>query len=284
MSAILFQYATLRYIHDPATQEFLNIGVVLYAKEQRYFHFAVNKRYGRLSKTFETIDRMDYGKMIGSLENRLSRLSTEIGKVTLFDEHADSIDDLLAKVLPKDDSSLRFDGFGAGLTHDLDRELSQLYTRLVEKYEARPSSDSRPDEEVWRHYARLFDEQQISKYLEAKSIGTEQYSYVFSFAYKNEKWHPLEAVSLDMTDSGYILEKANKWIGRATLLQDSDELASVYLLLGKPQRAELLGAYETAVQNLALKAPKVTVVREEEAEEFSRQFAHMVQAHEEEVS
>ncbi len=45
MNEVPFQFAVLRYIHDPATQEFLNVGIVVYSKEARYIRAQVSSRY-----------------------------------------------------------------------------------------------------------------------------------------------------------------------------------------------------------------------------------------------
>src|SRR5689334_14157523 len=47
-----FTYTVLRYVHDVATGEFVNMGVALYAPEAKYISSICNPRYGRLSKMF----------------------------------------------------------------------------------------------------------------------------------------------------------------------------------------------------------------------------------------
>ena len=47
-----FTYAILRYVHDIATGEFVNMGVALYAPEAKYVSAICSPRYGRLSKMF----------------------------------------------------------------------------------------------------------------------------------------------------------------------------------------------------------------------------------------
>jgi hypothetical protein len=47
-----FTYTILRYVHDIATGEFVNMGVALYAPEAKYVSAICNSRYGRLSKLF----------------------------------------------------------------------------------------------------------------------------------------------------------------------------------------------------------------------------------------
>ena len=47
-----FTYTVLRYVHDIATGEFVNMGVALCAPEAKYVSAICNSWYGRLSKIF----------------------------------------------------------------------------------------------------------------------------------------------------------------------------------------------------------------------------------------
>lgn len=282
MSHAAFQFAILRYYHDPVTQEFLNIGVVLYSKERRYLKAIINKRYGRVSRTFNGIERNHYTRMVSAIDNQIGRLASQLLKPTLFDEYPDALEMLLGNVLPTDDSSLRFGGFGGGVVADFDSELDRLFYRLVEKYEGRDDEpETRRDEQVWHDYATLFSEYQIVEHLQPKTLGTSHYAYTFTHAYKNDRWHPVEAISFDLSDASYILEKANKWIGRTVMLGDSEEVGTLYFLLGAPRkRPELLEAYENAALNLETKIRiPVKVIKEEDSADFAREFSALIQSH-----
>jgi hypothetical protein len=55
-----FTYTVLRYVHDIATGEFVNMGVALYAPEAKYVSAICNPRYGRLSKLFKMPVQKDF--------------------------------------------------------------------------------------------------------------------------------------------------------------------------------------------------------------------------------
>jgi hypothetical protein len=48
-------------------------------------------------------------------------------------------------------------------------------------------------------------------------------------------WHVFEPVSFDLVEAGSMLEKANRWVGRATNLRDSAEPFKLHLLVGALQ-------------------------------------------------
>jgi len=45
-----FHFSLLRFVYDPLTQEFLNIGVVLFSPESNFLQARFTNRYGRISR------------------------------------------------------------------------------------------------------------------------------------------------------------------------------------------------------------------------------------------
>ena len=281
MSEYAFQFAVLRYTHDPVTQEFLNVGVVVYSREARYVKASISSRYSRLSDTFQGINGEHYRRVTSYIERRIAEMHRQVAPPQLFDDLPSQIEMILAQVLPADDSSLAFGGYGGGLTNDLDAELARLYGRLVERYIEAEEYPSRTDKEVWHVYRQEFDKYDIPLHLRPVKIHTPTYHYEFDYAWKNERWHPIEAISLDLMRERSILDKANQWIGRTTMLSDSDQIGTLYMLLGAPRQQDLKQAYEKAVHNMGAKIPLHTrFVEEKDARAFSGELAKMINGHE----
>ena len=117
-------------------------------------------------------------------------------------------------------------------------------------------------------------------YLAPKRIVAPNYGYEFQRAWKNQIWHLYEPVSFDMVDGGSIVEKANRWLGRATSLNDSSESFEIHFLLGEPQDSRLQNNFIKA-QNILNKMPgKKEFIRESEADEFADEFEREVRSHE----
>ncbi len=123
---------------------------------------------------------------------------------------------------------------GVGLSADLDQTLSELYQRHVEHYAALAESTRRSDEDVWRVFREPLDKFHVTPRLRPKQIVASSYEYEFEHSWKNEIWHVCEPVSFDMVEAGSMLEKANRWVGRATSLMDSSEPFRIHMLLGEP--------------------------------------------------
>jgi hypothetical protein len=102
-------------------------------------------------------------------------------------------------------------------------------------FEDRAQAPSRTDDDVWKHYRKELEEKQILARLQSKRIVAKDYDYQFDHAWKNGEWNLLEPVSMDLQDADSLLDKANRWLGRATNLHDSLEDFRLWVLLGEPR-------------------------------------------------
>lgn len=276
---IPYTFSVLRYVHDPVTSEFANVGVALYAPEARYLGALCTSHYARLSRMFSQIDGDHFRQISKYIESELQRLGRNLQTELHFSQPPDAIEEILRRVLPHDDSSFQFSTIGAGLTTDPDTTLRQLYDRYVEKYTGRVQYPSRDDEEVWTVFKKPLEEKQVTPWLRPKKITAPDYEYEFKRARKNEVWHAYEPISFDLMEAGSILEKANNWMGRLTNLAESAEEFKPHLLLGAPNDPKLQTAFGKA-QNILYKTRfKPQLVRESEAEEFAECLSQEIKQH-----
>ncbi len=77
-------------------------------------------------------------------------------------------------------------------------------------------------------------------------------SKMFADAWKNGVWNLNQPVSMDLQDADSILDKANRWLGRATNLKDSTEDFRLWMLIGEPKVEKLRPAYAKAPNILNL--------------------------------
>jgi hypothetical protein len=188
-----------------------------------------------------------------------------------------NIQNLLAQVLPPDDTSLQFSPPQGGLTSNPEKTLLELYFRHVEIYAQRPQRPSREDSDVWRIFKQPLQELQVIHHLKPKRITAPNYDYEFERARKNGAWHLYEPVSFDLINAGSIREKANNWVGRFTSLRESPEEFKLHFLVGGPHDDKLTGAYQQA-QRILHQVP-CEIHREEEAEELAEKLKKEIEDH-----
>ncbi len=276
--SVPYSFSVLRYIHDPVTQEFLNIGVAVFSAEAEYLNAICTTKYGRISETFCKIDGVGFRQLSQHIQDSIRSAGSKYSSSLPFEPNQ-NIEQILAKVLPRDDSSIQFSKAGVGLSSDLDQTLQDLYKRYVEKYLDAGELPGRSDDEVWRVFRGPLDRVLVTPHLNPKRIVAPDYDYEFQRSWKNEIWHVYEPVSFDMVEAASILDKANRWLGRATSLNDSAEPFRIHLLIGEPKDERLKPASVKA-ENILNKMPvKKDFIKESDAESFAEELASEMKKH-----
>lgn len=271
-------FSVLRYTFDQVTQEFVNVGIAVYAPQSRTLEARVTQHYGRISDMFEVFDGVRLRHTLRFVQDSINEMASDLTNRLAFKEPGD-LHELLNRVLPIDDSSLQFVKAGVGITDDLGETVVKLFERYVERYSQLPPLKKRDDEDVWRSFRASLDRRNLTKHLVPKTIVAKNFDYQFERSWKNGIWHIYEPLSFDFLDGGSIAEKANRWVGRATGLEDSEEKFELHLLLGPPSDPRLQTAFQKA-ENLLHKMPvKHELVLESQAEAFARELAFEIEAH-----
>lgn len=275
---ITYSFSVLRYMHDPATQEFANIGVALYSKEARYLNAVCTTNYGRISKMFTKIDGNRFRQVTRYIETQVRKLGDGLPSQLSFEPPA-AIQSLLARILPPDDSAFQFSPAGAGITSNPEKTLTELFERFVERYSLTSDSVRRDEEDVWKVFRGPLERRHVAARLVPKKIVAPNYDYEFQHSWKNQVWHVCEPVSFDMVDASSILDKANRWVGRAMSLVEGNENFKMHVLLGEPRDSKLQSTFVKA-QNILHKIPnRPELVSEREAESFADEVAQQIAAH-----
>ena len=58
-----YSFSILRYVHDPVTQEFVNIGVALYSAQAGFLRAICTTHYARITHLFTKIDGNRFRQM-----------------------------------------------------------------------------------------------------------------------------------------------------------------------------------------------------------------------------
>jgi len=274
-----FTYTILRYVHDIATGEFVNMGVALYAPEARFVSATCSQRHGRLNKMFLDVNGDHLRKLMRYIQARFEEHSEKLKNELPFGAGPKSVLEIAYSILPQDDSSLQWSEAQSGLTEDPAATLEQLYARVVECYDQRVEVPSRQDEEVWKVFRRELESKQVLARMQPKRITAKDYDHEFEHAWKNGCWNLYQPLSMDLVDTDRILDKANRWLGRALNLQDSTEKFQIWMLLGEPRNEKLRPAYGKALNILNKMPVNKQFITEQDAQKFSIELAEEMAKH-----
>jgi len=273
-----YSFLTLRYIHDVVTGEFANVGVVVYAPEQNFLAARFTDSYKRLNALFVRIDHSNYRRVIRYLQARFVEMSVEL-RSQMNLQNVLRIEELVQKVLPKDDSSLQWSPVGTGFTNDLNKTTHDLYERMIERYSKSTDAGSRTDDDIVRPFKTALHEKVHE--LTQRVVNTPDITYEFQYAWKNDIWHLYEPVSFDLKDEHSIEDKAHKWLGRGVALSDAEIDFQIHFLLGEPKSIETEKAFLRA-QHLLEKIPvPKEFIHEKDIPAFAAIVAQQMESHSE---
>lgn len=272
---IPYQYTVLKYIHDSFTGEFLNVGLAFYSQDPTWFHVHLLEKYTRITKTFPTADGENYHKYITNLQLKFDILTSQINqKQSQLWASPQTIESLLAQVLPIDDSALQFGKIYGGLADDIEETFTEMYHRLVETYLPIEQNESRTETEVWQVYSRPLRAHNVIQHLQNHTIITPSTELEFDHAWKNGHWNAMQPLSFDLSKPASINNKALQYLGRNIIIEETKEFGKLYYLLGKPRRPDntLINAYNKAKDLLFTHqhAKKIEIIEEDGAEDFAR--------------
>jgi hypothetical protein len=274
-----YSFTVLRYVHDIATGEFLNVGVALLAPERRYVNALCRTTFQRLKTVFPTLDGESFRASMRHVTHEFERLHEQLRDQLPLRDHGAGVMGYAHSVLGPDDSSLQWAPMGAGVTVDPERTIEQLYDRFVMAYDKQTVTPRRQDDDVWRHFSHELQQRQVLRHFVPKTIAVRDDQLEFEHAWKNGVWHCLAPVSFDLASADSIRDKAHRWLGQLTSVAQSDEAFKLYFLVGRPSQAELLPAFESALSILGKVHVEREVFDEGQAGALSDKLANEVRAH-----
>lgn len=269
-----YSFCFLRYVHEPLSGEFANVGVLLWAPGSRFLGFRASQKYRRLSHFFHGFQRHDHRLLISRISTQFQKLAERIAHPQddlRFPDSPESARDLALKVIPHDDAALQWSLSGGGLTDNPEAELERLFHEAVARHYDSVDEARRDDGTIYREiYSKAFESPIVRPHMVEHEIATPLASHVFPQAWKNGVWNVYQPLSFDLKRSEDIRSKAYRWESLTRFLADSPEAPKIHLLLAGPS-GEQRAAYEKAKD--VLHASKlVKVVEENEAEDFAREL------------
>lgn len=250
------QYAVVQFMPYTETREFANVGVVLMCPEAGFFGFRLLKRYGRVTRFFEGIDRRIFleGKQL--FQEELTRIRGLLkqgpldGRRTL---DATAAVRQFAELVRRRETLFRFDEPGVVMAEEPKACLEELYGFYVEREFATKEYQERLLEKGVRRL--LFGAKLGDRYRE-EVIGDDMFHARFPFvALQGET--PVRVIKplfLAQDDPERMYSHGDLWIRKIHRLRSRNLLPDAVLLpLDAPPEEDVKRhrAFEDVAQELA---------------------------------
>lgn len=276
-----YQYQLIRYVHDHFTGEFVNIGIIIYAPEERYLKCKTTNRYMRVKALFPQANGRFVNKILKSIELNIKQKSKELSE--LF-HPSEQLDELTKAILPKDNSSIQLAPVQYALDINMDAALNDLSKQLVDKYMPLLSKNkSLTDNDVWQEkYKKYFEELNIADKLVKHTLQTNNDEFEFEKAWKNNIWHCYQPISFALQEQESIKDKVYRWFGRLKEIQSAEEPLHLTFLTSTSKSHKELNSFIKEYLTFDEKDLKTEIVGENEARNFAKRVKEQMAAHDNE--
>lgn len=277
---IPYTYCVVRYVHDPAAGEALNVGVLAFSPSERWVACRVEPRYARLSSTFRDFTGHHYRaatrRMIAAVDSLKARWRDEFPSIEGMPK---TVDNVFRMLFPDPGLSLQRGEMYSGLAYDLEQAIVGIFDRMVASQHPEGSEARRTDTQVWSMFQEPLEKHGVLEALQPKRFSSSAFSIEFDYAWKNTEWHVFQPLSMDYRQADSLQRAATIWLGNATALKDQEELGELNILLGPPQSSAQRNAYARA-KDLLHKMPVThRLIEESEAEDFAQELASLIRDH-----
>jgi Protein of unknown function (DUF3037) len=268
----------LRYVHDPVTGEFANVGVLVWVPQSRELYFVGTARTQRLGRFFHDFSDDDHQKVIRYARKEFAKLAEKLKQQSElpFDLAAARARDLGLVVIPFDDATYQWSPSFGGYAVDAKAIAEEIFQEAIGVHQKKAPGPARRSEQVIykEHYQATFESERVKPFILPHRVEAPRVAYDFQRSYQNGVWNCIEIVSLDYQNAETIEQRSLLWDARVRHLQDSNEKAKIHLLLGKPSEG-LLREYDKA-KDLMGSSKIADIIEEDGAADFCKELEEKV--------
>jgi hypothetical protein len=227
----------VRYIHDLATEEFVNVGVLLFAPSVGFSGARFLPSWVRVTAMFPDADHVHLKRLATTIETKLQTWTAQTRSELPFFE-AKSLRAALPEILGGDELGFRPSASAIrGLTSAPEQTLTELFDRYVGKFITQAEVVTRDDHDVWRAFAQNFPDPSFNYVFQPVHVRGPHLEHEFSHGWKNGVWNAAQPLSFDLVDPSRIRDKATAWVGRVLSLHVAEQNVRLSFLLGMPGEA-----------------------------------------------
>lgn len=273
-----YQYQIIRYQHDHFTGEFVNVGVVVYSKENRFLKSKTTSKYQRITHMFPEANGKWIIRVLNAFNSRLIRVAKELDELYSPSEQLEVITN---EIFIRDNNAIQLSEVKSAIDIDLEAALKDLYNSQVEKYlPLKDNNQSLLDDDVWKlKYKTYFEKYGIDKRLKSHEVQVPKDIISFDKSWKNEIWHCYEPLSFMLKESDSVKDKVYKWAGKLQGLQQSKEPLHLTLMTSiSPKHKELM-SFINEYLKISSENLTVDIVTDDRAENLARDIKKKMELH-----
>ncbi|MCF8248195.1 MAG: DUF3037 domain-containing protein [Saprospiraceae bacterium] len=273
------QYTLLQYQHSLLLGERLNVGLLVVFPHLKKLYFRHPANLKRLKAVYPQVPEQVLKNYFQGFIRKTELLNKQPELFSGYNIETDPADFIQSEFLIADDSALQFCKARTALQFSPSPEVvvEQLYNLHLGLYEAEEESRDQHNEAfLSQQYKKLIREQHpevFSRNLIHENHVIEKLGnhYQFDYAWQNGTLNLVKPVSFDLLKPESIVNKATRYFGEFTLLEDEADAQQLRfdVLLAKPRHRQLFKTHDNALRLLE-KPRHVKLVEETKLADYSQ--------------
>lgn len=225
------RYSIIRFLPYAETEEFANVGVVMYAPSARYFDFRLSQKWRRLGAFFNKLDRRVFAEGVRAFKDELARTREMAEQLASGGPQGHMAAQRLFDDLVRPREALfRFSSVRAVMAEAPEAVLASLFDRYVEHDFATHEYHEVLIERAVRGVLRRAG---LADRFRRTRLGTGELQFAVPFAELDESGRArriIKPMHLAHDDPVRILDHGNQWLGRLRHLERVQALPKAVLL------------------------------------------------------
>ncbi len=225
------RYSIIRFLPFAETEEFANVGVIMFAPTERYFDFRISKQWRRIGTFFEPLERRIFGDGIRAFEEELIRTREQAKALLEQGAGPTAAQWLFDDVVRTREALFRFSTVRAVMTEVPAAKLNQLFEDYVEHAFATPEYH---EGLIERNVRGVLRREGLTQRYRPTKLGTGALHFGVPFAEVDQAGRVnrvIKPMHLAQDDPVQILDHGNQWVGRLRHLDRVKAMPKAFLLV-----------------------------------------------------
>ena len=235
-----YHFRILRYVHDVSTEEFVNIGVMMWIPERSKLIFDANERFGRLSGFFKNFDGSGYRQMIHNLQRSFRAIDIDLQNPGLFKNTPETTSEIFNELVREDASCFQWSPLMSGISTNPEERFNQLFEEFVTFHEPLGAPQRRNETMIWKTVHQALKDRDLESRVQFDvKMETPDFHYSFKLGWHNGTRQVLEPISLTLRYPARIVDKAHTWSGRLFNLSKNNTFGCTAVLAPRDEYVDM---------------------------------------------
>ncbi len=219
----------LRYVNDIFRHEFVNIGLMMWIPQHEKILFDATTRYERISNFFDDFDGKIYRQRIRNLYESYSRLDSDLDTLRLYKENPSEV---FYELVQGELSSLQWSSPIAGVYPKPEELFESLFGEYVEVHKTETFTEG---DIIWNVVRDALEKHDLFNRVQRNfTMQAANVDWPFRMSWNNGIRQVLEPIPLAFQNPKTIIDRANIWNGRLSLLAKENKFQCTAVISNAP--------------------------------------------------